>query len=324
MVMDIRTPNGGSPSERWRRVTADFADEAVKMSVRDSSGVRDTSFATGGAITVPHVSMMYSAIELEIAAALRQAAANRLVAGDSVLFRQFYPDRDVGPSFVLHRGFVHLQPGGKVVLRHDWLAGYGDVAVDSSGRMLSYSGMRSTYKVAVVRTETAPDVEAIGDRLAAAERQSGQQQLSVRDTTRATIGGATISVDYSRPLARGRTLLVNVISYDRVWRTGANAATGLTVSAPITLGGLSLPAGAYTLWTLPRVRGVDLIVNKQTGQWGTAYNRAHDLGTAAMKSDTLASPVDKFTIAIEPNGTTRGTLVMTWGTFRWTAPIVVQ
>src|SRR4029079_1331028 len=133
MAMDIRTQNGRSLRERGRRVTADFSNDAVSISVRDSSGVRDTSFATGGAITVPHVSMMYSVIELEIAAALRHAAATGLGAGDSVLFRQFYPDRDVGPSFTLHRGFVHPQAGGKVELRHDWLAGAGDVGVGRRG-----------------------------------------------------------------------------------------------------------------------------------------------------------------------------------------------
>jgi DUF2911 family protein len=323
MVMDVRTPNGRSPRERWRRVTADMSNDKVNVSVRDSSGARDTSFATGGAITVPHVSMMYSVIELEIAAALRRAAASRLAPGDSVLFRQFYPDRDVGPSFTLHRGYVHPLPGGKVELRHDWLAGTGDVSVDSSGRMLAYSGMRSTYKVAVART-AALDVEAIGDRLAAAEQRTGLQQVSVRDTARATIGAATFSVDYGRPLLRGRTLLGNVISHDRVWRTGANAATQFTTSAPITLAGLSLPAGKYTLWTVPHVRGVDLIVNRQTGQWGTEYSRAQDLGTAPMKSAMVDPPVEKFTIAIEPTDARHGTLVMAWGTFRWTAPIVVQ
>ena len=324
MVMDVRTPNGASPRERGRRVTADFSKDAVKISVRDSSGVRDTSFITGGAITVPHVSMMYSVIELEIATALRQAAAKGLEPGDSVMFRQFYPDRDVGPSFTLHRGYVHLRTGGKVELRHDWLAGTGDVTVDSSGRMLTYSGMRSTYKVAVTRTATPPDVESIGDRLAAAERRTGPQQLSVRDTARATIGAATFSVDYGRPLARGRTLLGNVISYDRVWRTGANAATQFTTSAPITLAGLSVPAGKYTLWTVPHGGGVDLIVNRQTGQWGTEYSRAQDLGTVTMKSDSVNTPVEKFTISIESSDARHGTLVMAWGTFRWTAPIIVQ
>ncbi|MFL5514811.1 MAG: hypothetical protein ACJ8DJ_01550 [Gemmatimonadales bacterium] len=116
MVMEVRTPNGRSPGERGRRVIADFSDNAVTVSVHDSSGVRDTSFATKGAITVPHVSMMYSVIELEIAAALRRAAAAGLAPGDSVPFRQFYPDRDVGPSFTLHRGWVHPQAGGKVEL----------------------------------------------------------------------------------------------------------------------------------------------------------------------------------------------------------------
>ena len=324
MVMDIRTPNGATPPERGRRVTADFSGNKVTISIRDSAGVRDTSFNTGGAITVPHASMMYSVIELEIAAALRRAAATHLAPGDSVLFRQFYPDRDVGPSFVLHRGFVHPLPGGKVELRHDWLAGTGDVTVDSGGRMLAYSGMRSTYKVAVVRTTAPLDIGGIGDRLEAAERRTGPSQLSVRDTARATIGAAKLTVDYGRPLLRGRTLLGNVIPYDRVWRTGANAATQLTTSAPISLAGLDLPAGTYTLWTVPHLKGVDLIVNRQTGQWGTEYHRAQDLGNAPMKADSVSSPVEKFTISIEPTDARHGILAMSWGTFRWTAPIQLR
>jgi hypothetical protein len=324
MVMDVRTPNGRSPRERGRRITADFSGQRVTISIRDSSGVRDTAFTTGGAITVPHVSMMYSVIELEIAAALRRAAAAGLAPGDSVPFRQFYPDRDVGPSFALHPGYVHQRPGGKVELRHGWLSGTGDVTVDSSGRMLTYSGTRSTYKVAVARTASLPNIDSIADRFAAAERRTGQSPLSIRDTARASIGQATLTVDYGRPLARGRTLLGNVISYNRVWRTGANAATHFTSSAPVTLAGLSLPAGTYTLWTVPHFRGVELIVNRQTGQWGTQYGPAHDLGRARMIVDSVDPPVEQFTIAIEPSDARRGTLVMTWGTFRWTAPIELR
>src|SRR5690349_14938446 len=324
MVMEVRTPNGRTPAERGRRVTADVSHDRVTISVRDSGGTRDTSFATGGVITVPHVSMMYSVIELEIAAALRRAAATGLAAGDSVMFRQFYPDRDVGPSFALHRGFVHPQGGGKVELRHDWLSGTGDVTVDSSGRMLTYSGTRSTFKVAVARTTTLPDVESIGDRLAAAERRTGLVQLSVRDTARATIGAATFSVDYGRPLARGRQLLGKLLPFDYVWRTGANAATQFTTSAPITLAGIRVPAGTYTLWTVPRRKVADPVVNKQAGQWGTEYDGSKDLGMARMTADSLAVPVEKFTISITPTDERRGTLTMEWGTFKWEAPIVVQ
>jgi hypothetical protein len=178
--------------------------------------------------------------------------------------------------------------------------------------------------VSVTRVAPPPHVDSMTTRLAAAEHATGQQQLSVRDTVRATIGSATLAVDYGRPLARGRTLLGEVIPYDRIWRTGANAATQFTTSAPITLAGLSLPAGTYTLWTAPHTQSVDLIVNRQTGQWGTEYSREQDLGRARLGSETAATPVEKFTISIEPKDAKHGTLALAWGSFRWTAPIVMQ
>ena len=199
------------------------------------------------------------------------------------------------------------------------------LSFDSTNRMLSYSGARTTYKVDVVRLAEPPDVKAIGDRFAALQTQAGGvKSLSVRDTARAIIGSANFFVDYGRPLARGRVLLGNIIPYDRVWRTGANAATQFSTSKPITLAGMKLPAGMYTLWTVPHTNGVELIVNKQTGQWGTGYNPAHDLGKARMISDTTAAAVEKFTISVVPSVANYGSLVMEWGPFRWTAPIVVQ
>jgi hypothetical protein len=84
-----------------------------------------------------------------------------------------------------------------------------------------------------------------------------------------------------------------------------------------------VPAGTYTLWTVPRQNRVDLIVNKETGQWGTGYDGSHDLGMARMTTDSLATPVEKFTISITPTDARRGTLAMEWGPLRWTAPIVV-
>ena len=123
---------------------------------------------------------------------------------------------------------------------------------------------------------------------------------------------------------RGRKLLGEVIPYDRVWRTGANAATQVTTSAPVTLAGMQLPAGTYTLWTAPHTNSVDLIVNKQTGQWGTEYDHTRNLGIARMTTDTLSAPVEEFTISIVPVDPHHGTLVMEWGFFRWTAAIEVQ
>ncbi|MFI5233948.1 MAG: DUF2911 domain-containing protein, partial [Gemmatimonadales bacterium] len=122
----------------------------------------------------------------------------------------------------------------------------------------------------------------------------------------------------------GRELLGGVIDYDDVWRTGANAATQFTTSKPITLAGLVLPAGMYTLWTVPHKDGAELIVNKETGQWGTDYDRSHNLGRAALHTETVKAPLDEFTISVVPGDVRHGSLVIEWGTFRWTAPIVVR
>ena len=324
MVMEVRTPSGKTPAERARTVVAEFTPDSVLISITDSAGVTRRNFRTGGALTVPHVSMLYSVIELEIASAMRLSAAAGKPRTDSIPFRQFYPDRDVGPSFVLHSGWVHPTAGDSVVLRHDWLSGSGDVTIDSAGRLLTYSGMRSTYKVQVRRITEPADIEAIGARFAAAEQKAGAAQLSVRDTARGSIGSATITIDYGRPLARGRTLLGSVINYDRIWRTGANAATQFTTTAPISIAGLAVPAGTYTLWTVPHTTGVDLIVNRQSGQWGTEYSSAQDLGTVKLTTAEVATPVEKFTISVVAEGAGRGALVLEWGTFRWRAPITAR
>jgi hypothetical protein len=272
---------------------------------------------------MPHLPQMYSLTDLYFGAALARAEAMKLAAGEKVVLHQFYIDREFD-RFPLHDGIVWPLPGGKAELRHDWLSGTGEATFDSSRHMLTYSGARTTYKVEVKRLTELPDVEAIGGRFAALETSNGGAvQLSVRDTARATIGNAAFTVDYGRPLARGRVLLGEIIPYDEVWRTGANAATQFSTSMPITLGGIRLPAGTYTLWTVPRTTGVDLIVNKQTGQWGTGYNGKFDIGKAPMAATAPASLVEKFTISIISTDAHHGTLVMEWGTFRWAAPIVV-
>ena len=191
--------------------------------------------------------------------------------------------------------------------------------------MLTYSGARTTYLVDVTRLSSQPDIRSIADRWETVETaKGGVSQLSPRDTVRSSIGDVSITIDYGRPHARGRVLLGNVIPYDRVWRTGANAATQFTTSAPVRLAGIQLSAGTYTLWTVPHRNGVDLIVNGQAGQWGTQYDRSRDVGTARMQSTTLSTPVDQFTISVAANDARHGRLTLEWGSFRWTAPIEVR
>lgn len=322
LVMDITTPSEPA-NERRRHVVAAVYGDTVHLTKQDSTGTLRYAFATGrGAITMAHLPQMYSLIDLYFAAALRRADSTKLAPGDSVRVRQFYIDREFD-RFPLHEGFVRPLPGHKAELWHDWLSGVGEATFDSAYHMLTYSGARSTYKVEVRRLATQPDVEAIGARFAAREDSSGVAQLSVRDMARGAIGRDSITIDYGRPRVRGRVLIGNVIPIDRVWRTGANAATQLTTSTAITLAGLRLPKGTYTLWTIPRENGAELIVNKQIGQWGTEYHPSLDLGRAALDTRTTTTPVELFTISIAPVDARHGVLVLEWGTFRWTAPIVV-
>jgi hypothetical protein len=320
LVMDIVTPSE-PPKQRSRRVTVNVTRDSVHITKRDSTGTVRRDFATGGSIAMAHLPQMYSLYELYFAAALGQMAANP-PAGDTARLRQFYIDREFD-RFPLHTGRVKRLPGGKVEIAHDWLSGIGEATVDSSRRLMSYSGMRTTYKVDVTRLTEPPNVRPVGEQFAARETKNGFAQLSVRDTARATIGAATFTVDYGRPLVRSRELLGKLLPYDYVWRTGANAATQFTTSAAITLAGIKVPAGTYTLWTVPRRKSADLIVNTQTGQWGTEYDGAHDLGMARMTADSVATPVEKFTISIAGTDARHGALTMEWGPFRWTAPIVV-
>jgi hypothetical protein len=323
LVMDIHTPSEPA-NQRERKVVADVTADSVHMSKTDGTGTLNRAFATGGNIMVAHVPQMYSLYELYFAAALKHEAASKSKAGNSVQMRQFYIDQEFD-HFPL--GAVQVRPleNGKAEVTHDWLAGTGEATMDSGYHMLSYSGARTTYKVNVIRLASPPNVKSIAQRFEALEMKTGTvKQLSVRDTMRAQIGNAMFTVDYGRPLLRGRNLLGDVLPYDHVWRTGANAATQFITSAPIKLAGMQVPAGMYTLWTVPRTGGVDLVVNKETGQWGTEYDGSRDLGMARITSQVLTTPVEEFTISVVSTDTHHGTLVMEWGSFRWTAPIEVK
>jgi hypothetical protein len=140
---------------------------------------------------------------------------------------------------------------------------------------------------------------------------------STRDTARATIGNAHVWVDYGRPSLRRREVWVNGVLGDTIWRTGANAATQLRTDADLTIGGVAVPAGTYTLWTRATPAGYQLIVNKQYGQWGTEYHPDRDLARVPLRESTIAAPVERFTIVLDP----QGTLDMTWGTKQLSVPI---
>ena len=143
--------------------------------------------------------------------------------------------------------------------------------------------------------------------------------LSPPDSVRTTVGGAALSVRYSRPSMRGRVIFGNVVPWNTVWRTGANEATVLETSADLSLAGTKVPAGKYSLWTVPSPAGWTLIVNKNSGQWGTEYDSRYDVARLDMRVEPLRQPVEQFTIAIEPKGK-GGVLKLEWEKTRASIP----
>jgi len=188
--------------------------------------------------------------------------------------------------------------------------------VDDRGTLLGVSGMGGTAQVTVERVQGL-DFAALGQSFA--PRSLGA--LSPPDSVQASVAGATIAVRYSRPSMRGRVIFGNVVPWNQVWRTGANQATVLEISADVKLAGTTLPAGKYSLWTLPSPTGWMLIVNRNTGQWGTEYDAQYDLVRLPMKVERLAQPVERFTIAIEPRGK-GGVLALAWERTRASVPFV--
>jgi hypothetical protein len=148
-------------------------------------------------------------------------------------------------------------------------------------------------------------------------------QSSPRDTTRASVGGATIMVDYGRPSKRGRDIFGGLVPYSEVWRTGANQATHLVTDKPLMFGSVMVPAGTHTIYTLPGATGWKLIINKQTGQWGTEYDPAQDLGRVDMKVEKLATAVEQFTIKVVPDAR-GGVLRLEWDMTAAVVPFMVH
>src|ERR1700723_2018516 len=116
-------------------------------------------------------------------------------------------------------------------------------------------------------------------------------------------GGKSVTIDYSSPRAKGRKIYGELIPFGQVWRTGANEATTLTTPLDLIIGGATVPAGSYTVFTIPNKDKWTLIISKKTGEWGTDYpGPSSDLARVDMKASTLPAPVENFTISFKQAG----------------------
>jgi hypothetical protein len=151
----------------------------------------------------------------------------------------------------------------------------------------------------------------------AAFAQMGGSRPSPAESATCDLGaGKTIKTDYSSPRMKGRKIYGGLVPYGEVWRTGANEATTFVTSADVTVGGTAVPAGSYTIFTVPNADSWKLIINKKTGEWGIPYKYESDeLARVDMKVSKLPSPVEDFKISYAKSGS-GCTMHIDWETTR--------
>ena len=137
-------------------------------------------------------------------------------------------------------------------------------------------------------------------------------------------GGKTIKTDYSSPRMKGRKVYGELVPFGEVWRTGANDATTFVPSADVVVGGKTVPAGSYTIFTVPAQDKWTLIISKKTGEWGIPYKYESDeLARVDMKVSKLPAPVEDFTITYDKSGN-GCTLRMYWETTRASVDVTAK
>lgn len=176
------------------------------------------------------------------------------------------------------------------------------------GQVRRIDGSLTTQKF-IVTAQSRIDFDRIASGWAARDA-TGQAMgaASTRDTLVATVGSAHVTLDYGRPAKRGREIWGKLVPLDTTWRFGANAAAQFRTDKALVIGGTPIEAGFYTLWLYPSDGQSVLIVNAQTGQWGTAYDSRKDVARIPVEKQTpRARSEERFTVSIEGDR-----LLMTW------------
>jgi hypothetical protein len=151
-----------------------------------------------------------------------------------------------------------------------------------------------------------------------------QNRVSPHATANVTLKGKQVSIAYGRPSMRGRKIVGDLVPFGQVWRTGADEATAFVTPVNLEIGRVVIPAGSYTLYSLPAENSWQLIVNKQIGQWGTEYDQSQDLVRIDMQESKTSAPVEQFTISWNKTGADKADLVLEWENTRLTVPVTAK
>jgi prepilin-type processing-associated H-X9-DG protein len=303
----VRNGDGTPIPGELQSLSVRYGQDSVYVVGHRSAGDTARAFGARGQL-LPYTSNSYGLYEL---------AFTRLLAapGDSIQFALVPMSLDARTTTPLAMKRI-----GADSVRIDFFGNPLFARHDGRGGVLWLDGSRTTLKVRVDRVADA-GIQGLAKEWALRETVSAPVgSPSTRDTVTATVGNAHVWIDYGRPALRGRNVWTNGVLGDTLWRTGANAATQLRSDVDLVVGGAVVPAGTYTLWTAATANGYRLVINKQFGQWGTAYDPKRDLVRVPLRESSVGEPVERFTIAIQPQGTQGGILTLTWGTKQLSVP----
>jgi Protein of unknown function (DUF2911) len=160
------------------------------------------------------------------------------------------------------------------------------------------------------------------------KRTQNNTQSPARETS-ATIAGKKIEISYSAPSVRGRKIFGagGQVSHDPtypVWRAGADEATTIHTDATLDIKGLTVPPGFYTLWVDVGSNPWQLVVSKQTGEWGTEYDKSKDLGRVPMTVTKPGAPIETYKMTLASEGGNRGKLTLEWENVIASVPFTVK
>jgi hypothetical protein len=238
----------------------------------------------------------FSLPDLGSAYGLLELALQRLVGRDSTAFWLLSLGGRPAEPAALFRGRADT-----VMLRLEGLPPIF-LRVDAAGRIVWANNLGT-----IVTRIPPPDMAALAASFAT--RPLGE--LSPLDTVRAVVGGARVSINYSRPARRGRVVFGGLVPWNAVWRTGANRTTTLVSDTELVIGDVTLPAGSYALFTIPTPTGWTLVVSRKVGG-GLDYDAAQDVARIAMRAEQVPQAVERFTITLEPRGSAEALLSLAW------------
>ncbi|MCH2450614.1 MAG: DUF2911 domain-containing protein [Gracilimonas sp.] len=207
--------------------------------------------------------------------------------------------------------------GDSMTIRHPFRGVMG-VNVDESGNLEYLDAGLTTRKLKVHRVNEL-DLDALTTRFA----NNPIGQLSGAVSAKFSFRDTDFIVEFGSPQKRGRELFGGIVPYGKVWRTGANRATHFSTSSDLRFGELDVPAGEYTLFSIPEADGGTLIINNQTGQNGTSYNESRDLGRVPMEVSTKDDITEAFTITVDETDE-GGRINLIWGDTIYSSDFVIE